>query len=295
MKDEALFLHLYEKQDFVALAEVTEALDSISAIRFHLIALLGLGEQRQALQVIRLKLQVLKPVLNVFLKIHLEILKLNKDLPEHGLLITAYDELPYLNQEADELIASIRMLYQKPFIQTSADQLKLWIEALKAKDIERIEAFIPQLKPIHIFQARQAIKDFLLLEGFDQTKGMLLLTLVDSRFDEVIGIQKATKLLQFNPIDTPNPFKDGTLKQLKQMLTDVIKDPSLLEISHALMVAYVLRMLPYEVDLDYYGTTAFVDVARTYLKLPVIDHGFSDDERELYEKKKQHFMTILNR
>jgi hypothetical protein len=54
-------------------------------------------------------------------------------------------------------------------------------------------------------------------------------------------------------------------------------------------------MLPYEVDLDYYGTTAFVDVARSYLKLPVIDHGFSDDERELYEKKKQHFMTILNR
>ncbi len=284
---------LYDLQDYETLVKRTAALKDLNMIRYHIIGLLGMGANQMVLRIMLLKMPVIQKALTVFLKIHFEILKTHRTFPEHGMLLEAYQNLPYLNQEVEDWISQIRILFQKPPHIQIKETTQLFVEAYEKKDVEMLTDLIPQLKPIHLWTLKITIKDLLTKSYPQRIKGMLVLALIDARYDEVISISKGEKTLSFNPIDTVNPFKDGTFEGYQAELDGQIKDPSVRQIAYSILSTYMLTMVPFEIDPEYYFFRALTEIAYTYLKLKAPKIEEENSEIALIEKKRKHIETIL--
>jgi hypothetical protein len=293
MNEEQHFLTLYHEQNFEQLVKETAALSNLSMIRYHLIGLLGMGAYAYVLKVMLAKLPMLTKAMPTFLKIHREILKEQRHLPEHETLLDAYDQLPYLNQESDELIHELRRLFARHPSQSSFDLLTTFQRALSNKDEPLLADLIPQVQAIHLYQSREAIKSLLQSDASQHIKGLLMLQLIDFKFDDVIAYKKGTQTLQFNPIDTVNPFLDGTLDEAREQLKTYIKDPSVLNVAQSLLSTYVVHMVPYAIDLEYYFLIALKHIAMEYLRMPSTLDEYSETEQTLIAKKRHHLETIL--
>jgi hypothetical protein len=293
MMEEITLQTLYEHQDYETLVKRTASLTDLNMIRYHIIGLLGLGANQMVLRVMLAKFAVLQKALSVFIKIHYEILKTHRQFQEHALLLEKYEQLPYLNQEVEEWVSKVKILYQKPPHTTFKDTLEMFIDAFEQENVDLMMDLIPQLKPIHLFSAKTQIKTLLTRPFPQRIKGMLVLALVDAKYDEVISITKGEKTLSFNPIDTVNPFQDGTFETYQKQVDEMIKDPSVRQIAYSVLTTYMLTMIPFEIDPEYYFFKAISEIAYGYLKLkaPVLDE--TEEERTLIEKKKQHLQAIL--
>lgn len=288
-----LYQQLYDNQDYEGLVKATAGLADLNMIRYHIIGLLGLGANQLVLKIMLAKFAIIQKALAVFLKIHYEILKTHREFPEHDLLLDRYETLPYLNQEVEERISQIRILFRKPPHTVVKDVYTLFIEAYQKEDHAMLVDLIPQLKPIHIFQAKETIKA-LLTRPFPQlAKGLLVLALIDFKYDEVIAITKGEKTLSFNPIDTVNPFADGTFETYQGQINDLIKDPSVRQVAYSLLSTYMIKMIPFEIDPEYYFFKALMLTSYDYLKMKMPLGDEDESELQLIEKKQKHLQQIL--
>ena len=292
MKEVSLQTH-YEQQDYHTLVKRTASLSDLNMIRYHVIGLLGIGANQMVLRIMLAKFKLIQKALTIFLKIHEEILKEHRQFPEHGLLIEAYENLPYLNQEVEELVSKIRIRYQKPSHIEVKDTLGLFLEAIEKENHDLLMDLIPQLKPIHLYAAKSQIKSLLIKPFPQRMKGMLVLAFIDAKYDEVISITKGEKTLSFNPIDTVNPFVDGSFETYQKQIHALVKDPSVRQIAYSILTTYMLTMIPFEIDPEYYFFKAVILMAYGYLKMTPPSGDEDDSEKELISKKKQHLETIL--
>jgi hypothetical protein len=284
---------LYDNQDYEKLVKETDSLKDLNTIRYHIIGLLGMGAQPLVLRIMLAKLHILKPVLTMFLKIHHEILKQQRELPEHALLLEAYENLPYLSQETDEWIMKIRQLYLKPSHVKTLTTVDIVIEAEKKNDEAMLIDVIPQLKAMDVYQLKTVLKSMLLKTYSQHLKGLIVLALIHHRYDEKIDMQKGDQLLSFNPIDTVDPFQDGTFETYKLMLDEHIKDPSVRHIGYSILSTYLLKMIPFEIDIEYYFIQAIRFLTAQYLKMPMPKADLSDDDVNLIHKKKMEIEAVL--
>lgn len=291
--DASTFQTLYEKQDYATLVKQTAALSDLNMIRYHLIGLLGLGANQMVLTIMLAKFFLIQKALPIFLKIHYEILKIQRTFPEHAKLIAKYQDLPYISQEVEERISQIHILYSKPIHSQVKDVMTLFQEAYDKEDYDLLMDLIPQLKPIHLFSLKQTIKTLLTRPFPQRMKGMLVLALIDAKYDEVIAITKGEKTLSFNPIDTVNPFADGTFETYQETLDGFIKDPSIRHIAYSLLSTYILSMIPFEIDPEYYFFQGLMQLAYAYLKMPIPPFDGDESEQALITKKRQHLEKIL--
>jgi hypothetical protein len=284
---------LYEQQDYETLVKRTASLTDLNMIRYHVIGLLGMGANQMVLRVMLAKFAIIQKALVIFLKIHFEILKNNRQFQEHALLFEQYEQLPYLQQEVEEWVSKLKILFQKPPQSAYKDTLDMFLDAYEQENMDLLMDLIPQLKPIHLFSAKTQIKTLLTRPFPQRIKGMLVLALVDAKYDETISITKADKTLSFNPIDTVNPFQDGTFEDYQKQIDDMVKDPSVRQIGYSVLTTYMLTMIPFEIDPEYYFFKALVEIAYGYLKLNPPSLNETEDERVLIDKKKHHLETIL--
>lgn len=291
--EEVNFQTLYDLQDYETLVKRTAALKDLNMIRYHIIGLLGMGANQMVLKIMLLKMPLIQKALPIFLKIHYEILKSHRQFPEHGLLLERYHNLPYINQEVEDLVSQIRILFQKPPHAQLKEVTQLFLDAFEKKDVEMLMDLIPQLKPIHLWSLKQTIKDLLTKSFPQRIKGMLVLALIDARYDEVISISKGEKILSFNPIDTVNPFKDGTFEGYQTEIDKLVKDPSIRQIAYSLLSTYMLTMVPFEIDPEYYFFRALTNIAYQYLKLKVPEIDEESTEKELIDRKRKHIETMI--
>ena len=190
-------------------------------------------------------------------------------------------------------MSQIKILFQKPPHIQSKETMQLFVEAFEKKDDEMLIDLIPQLKPIHLWSLKLTIKA-ILTKGFPQRiKGMLILALIDARYDEVISVSKGEKTLNFNPIDTVNPFKDGTFERYQSELDGMIKDPSVRQIAYSILSTYMLTMVPFEIDPEYYFFRALTEIAYGYLKLKTPKIDDEPQETALIEKKRKHIEMMI--
>lgn len=284
---------LYEQQDYETLVKQTASLRDLNTIRYHIIGLLGLGAHQLVLRIILIKLPVIKSVLPMFLKIHAEILKEHRSFQEHVDLMEAYEQLPYLSQETDEGINTIRRLYLKPPQAKNLSLQEMIIEADTAKNESLLIDLIPQLKAMGLYQLKSQLKTMLLSNYSQHLKGVVVIALIQHRYDETIEMSKDDKIIAFNPIDTINPFENGTFESYKLLLDEQIKDPSLRNISYSILSTYMLKMIPYEFDVEYYFIQAIRSLTHQYLKLPPVKFDVSEEELSLILKKHQEIEIII--
>ena len=291
--DHATFQNLYDRQDYATLVKQTAALSDLNMVRYHIIGLLGLGANQMVLTIMLAKFSLIQKALPIFLKIHYEILKTHRTFPEHAKLIEHYQNLPYISQEVEERVSQLQILYSKPANAQVKDTMTLFQEAYDQEDHEMLFDLIPQLKPIHLFTLKQTIKTLLTRPFPQRMKGMLVLALIDARYDEVIAITKGEKTLSFNPIDTVNPFNDETFASYQDTINSLTKDPSVRQVAYSLLSTYMLTMIPFEIDPEYYFFQGLISLAYSYLKMPPPPFDGDESEQTLIEKKRQHLEKIL--
>jgi hypothetical protein len=284
---------LYEQQDYETLVKRTAALSDLNMIRYHVIGLLGIGANQMVLRVMLAKFSIIQKALVIFLKIHYEVLTLHREYPEHEDLMAAYDQLPYSSQDVEEWVSKIYILYRKPPHPVVKEIIDLFLEAYEKKDEGLLVDLVTQLKPIHVYQLRATLKDILLGHLNQHLKGLIVLTLIHARFDEVIQMSKGDQTLSFNPIDTSDPFDDGTFDQFKQMIDEGMKDPSIRHISYSILSTYILKMIPFEIDVEFYFIQAIRMLTYEYVRLPVPKLDFSEDDWALIDQKKKHIEEVL--
>jgi hypothetical protein len=291
--DHATFQTLYDRQDYATLVKQTAALSDLNMVRYHIIGLLGLGANQMVLTIMLAKFSLIQKALPIFLKIHYEILKTHRTFPEHAKLMEQYQNLPYISQEVEERVSQIQILYSKPVNAQVKDTLTLFQEAYDQEDHEMLFDLIPQLKPIHLFTLKQTIKTLLMRPFPQRMKGMLVLALIDAKYDEVISITKGEKTLSFNPIDTVNPFQDEAFTSYQDTINSLTKDPSVRQVAYSLLSTYMLTMIPFEIDPEYYFFQGLISLAYAYLKMPPPPFDGDESEQALIEKKRQHLEKIL--
>jgi hypothetical protein len=104
---------------------------------------------------------------------------------------------------------------------------------------------------------------------------------------------KEDKIISFNPIDTINPFENGTFEEYKLLLDEQIKDPSMRNISYSILSTYMLKMIPFAFDIEYYFIQAIRSLTHQYLKLPLVKFDVSEEELALIQKKHQEIESII--
>jgi len=284
---------LYDQQDYETLVKRTIALTDLNMIRYHIIGLLGLGAHAMVLKTMLQKFAIIQKALITFLKIHYEIAKIDRGLLEHELLLSRYDALPYLSQEVDEKIQDIRRLLTKPSHIPVKDTLTLFLEAADKQNFSLLADIIPQLKPIHVFQAKTQIQTMLRSTIPNHIKGLLVIALIDVKYDDVVTVIRGEETLSFNPIDTVNPFLDGTFQSYQKRIDALIKDPSVRHIAYALLTTYMMAMLPFVIDPEFYFFQALVTLAHEYLRLPAPEFDGDESEQALIQKKKAELAKQL--
>jgi len=288
-----IYQTLYQQQDYEGLVKQTASLSDLNTIRYHIIGLLGLGAHQLVLRIILIKLPMIKSVLPMFLKIHAEILKEHRSFQEHLDLMEAYEQLPYLSQETDEGIHTIRRLYLKPPQAKILSLNEMIIEADAARNESLLIDLITQLKAIGVYQLKKQLKDMLLGTYSQHLKGVVVIAFIQHRFDETIDMLKEDKIISFNPIDTINPFENGTFEEYKLLLDEQIKDPSMRNISYSILSTYMLKMIPFAFDIEYYFIQAIRSLTHQYLKLPLVKFDVSEEELALIQKKHQEIESII--
>jgi hypothetical protein len=284
---------LYEQQDYETLVKRTMALTDLNMIRFHVIGLLGLGAHAMVLKTMIQKFSLIQKALITFLKIHYEIARIDRQLIEHQGLLTKYDELPYISQEIDEKVQDIRRILNKPSQTNQKDTLALFLDAVQVQDLALLADLIPQLKPIHIFQVKQTIFELLRSTIPHHIKGLLVIALIDVKYDDVVTITRGQETYTFNPIDTVNPFMDGTFQAYQKQIDSLVKDPSVRHIAYALLTTYMMTQLPFAIDPEFYFFQALVMLAYDYLKLPGPQFDGDEGELELITQTKEALAQAL--
>jgi hypothetical protein len=90
-----------------------------------------------------------------------------------------------------------------------------------------------------------------------------------------------------------NPFLDGTFETYQKQIHGLAKDPSVRQIAYSILTTYMLTMIPFEIDPEYYFFKALIHIAYGYLKMtpPIGDED--EGELALISKKKHHLETVL--
>jgi len=290
---ENIYQTLYEQQDYENLVKQTASLKDLNTIRYHVIGLLGLGAHQLVLRIMLMKLPVIKTVLPMFLKIHAEILKEHRSFQEHVDLMEAYEQLPYISQETDEGINTIRRLYFKPPHAKNLSLTQMVVEADTVRDESLLIDLIPQLKAIELYQLKTQLKTMLLSTYSQHLKGVVVIAFITHRYDETIDMAKEDKIISFNPIDSVNPFENGTFEAYKLLLDEQIKDPSLRNISYSILSTYMLKMIPFEFEVEYYFIQAIRSLTHQYLRLPTLKFDVSEEELSLIKKKHEEIESII--
>jgi hypothetical protein len=284
---------LYQNQQYEELVKATASLSDLNMVRYHIIALLGLGKNQWVLKVMLAKLAMMKTTLPIFLKIHYEILKTDPSFPEHDDLLDAYQQLPYLNQDVEEWVSKIQILRQKPSHHQVKPLPTLILDAWQQGKEDLLTDLIPQCQAIHVFQLKEAFKSMLASKMSQTIKGLIVIAFIQAKYDEMITIYKGEKAIPFNPLDMVNPFATETYKQYQVKINETMKDPSLRQIAYSLLSTYVLKMIPFEIDGDFYFFEAIKFIAYDYLKVKRPDTDFDESEIALLNKKINHIRNIL--
>ena len=98
---------LMDKKSYDLVLKLTENSNDSLALFYRLSALLAVGKSEEALNLIYTKRIILQSRLAILIKIHIEILCLLKRYEEAYNELKYYQELPYENQEVEEILKAM--------------------------------------------------------------------------------------------------------------------------------------------------------------------------------------------
>ena len=245
---------LMDKKQYDLVLKLTENSQDSLALFYRLSAMLATGRSEDALKLIKDKRQILLAKPGVLMKIHIELLCLLGKFDEAYSELRYYQELPYENQETEELLNSlpkyIREEEIKVYKRQEVGQDELRKKLMSKNDVDVLSA----LDAVR----GQALESFLLpiiniLKNYPKqlVRTFALLLLVAKKYDKKVEFLHEDQLIEVVPSELDEPFIIpglGNIDDLSSLFQNEYHDPSLSQNAINVLSSYMVYIYPNKVN-----------------------------------------------
>ena len=245
---------LMDKKQYDLVLKLTENSQDSLALFYRLSALLATGRSEDALKLIKDKRQILLAKPGVLMKIHIELLCLLGKFDEAYSELRYYQELPYENQETEELLNRlpkyIREEEIKVYRRQEVGQDELRKKLMSKNDVDVLSA----LDAVR----GQALESFLLpiiniLKNYPKqlVRTFALLLLVAKKYDKKVEFLHEDQLIEVVPSELDEPFIIpglGNIDDLSSLFQNEYHDPSLSQNAINVLSSYMVYIYPNKVN-----------------------------------------------
>ena len=245
---------LMDKKQYELVLKLTENSQDSLALFYRLSALLATGRSEDALKLIKDKRQILLAKPGVLMKIHIELLCLLGKFDEAYSELHYYQELPYENQETEELLNRlpkyIREEEIKLYKRQEVGQDELRKKLMSKNDVDVLSALDAM--------RGQALESFLLpiiniLKNYPKqlVRTFALLLLVAKKYDKKVEFLHEDQLIEVVPSELDEPFIIpglGNIDDLSSLFQNEYHDPSLSQNAINVLSSCMVYIYPNKVN-----------------------------------------------
>ena len=246
---------LMDKKQYDLVIKLTENSNDPIALFYRLSALLAVGQTDNALNLIKTKRLILQNKLSLLIKFHIEILCLLKRFDEAYEELKYYQDLPYENQEVEEILRAmpnyIRKEEKNSYQSHQVDEEELCSRLLSKND-EEVLAALDEIKDLPINNFLLNILKIMRSHSRQVIRSFALLLLVNQKYDKEVDFLHFDKLIKVIPASLEEPFKVPGFKDLEDLsfvLQAEYHDPSIAQNALHILSSYLLYIYPSKLEL----------------------------------------------
>lgn len=247
---------LMDKKQYDLVIKLTENSNDPIALFYRLSALLAVGQIDEALNVIKTKRLILQNKLALLIKFHIEILCLLKRFDEAYEELRYYQDLPYENQEVEEILRAMpnyirkeeKSSYQSH--QVDEDELR---NRLLSKNDEEVLAALDEIKDLPVNNFLLNVLKLMRSHPRQVIRSFALLLLVNQKYDKEVEFLHFDKMVKVIPSSLEEPFKVpgfNNLEELSYALQVEYHDPSIAQNALHILSSYLLYIYPSGLSLE---------------------------------------------
>ena len=245
---------LMDKKQYDLVLKLTENSQDSLALFYRLSALLATGHSEDALLLIKQKRQILLSKPSILMKIHIEILCLLGRFDEAYSELKYYQELPYENQETEELLNSlpkyIREEEIKQYKRKEVGQDEIRQKLLSNNDADVLGA-LDAVRNEHLEDFLLPILNILKTYPKQLIRAFALLLLVAKKYDKKVSYLYFDKVIEVIPSSLMEPFvvpNVGNIETISAYFQNECRDPSVALNAVHLLSSYLVYVYPEQVN-----------------------------------------------
>ena len=246
---------LMDKKQYDLVIKLTENSNDSLSLFYRISALLAVGKIDDALNVINTKRKILQEKLSLLVKIHIEILCLLGRFDDAYEQLRYYVELPYQNQETEEILRAmpdyIRKEEKNSFRQHSLSSDEI-MGQLMSKNEEEVLAALDSVKDLKLDQYLLPVLKIARSFPKQVVRTFALLLLVNQKYDKEVDFLHHDNLIKVVPSSLEEPFSIPGFKSLNELsfeLQSLYHDPSIASNALQIVSSYLLYIYPEPIKL----------------------------------------------
>lgn len=238
---------LMDKKKFELVLSLTESSNDVTFLFYRISAFLSLNKPEEALNVIEKNWNILKAKVDLLAKTHIEILCILNKFDDARLELTRYKELPYVNQQTEELlnelIRYISLEERRFFGHKNYDEEQIKAMLL-SDDIEQCLVGLNIVKASNYMFYIKEIKSLLVNHRKQSIRTFALLLLIQTNHDENISFLSKDGLIEVNPKKLEPPFTGDSFNTIAKKIYHRFKNPSLSEAALSVLSTHLMYIYP---------------------------------------------------
>lgn len=263
---------MLENRQYDLVIKFTEGTNDLDNLFYRLQAFLGLGNDNEALNLIKENLEIMDGRRLELMKIHFNILFAHRLYNEIKEALEYYDSLPYFSYEAEEfikeqytLLGEERKSNHDKYHNLSIDEIKDLL--LKPSSNDEMLFVLNAIRTMNVRLFLDELQSFLISSYSDVIKTFALLILIEQKVMEEISFLKRGVVYNIVPYELTPPYCDAIYQEITKRIEGGLKDPSLTNIACELFNIYVMDIYPDEICDDETDllVAAFLAIAHQYL------------------------------
>ena len=262
---------LMDRKDYELVIKLTNETQDINHLFYRISAFLAIGRGEEALKTIKENRKILEGDLSLLMKVHIEILCLLNNFDEAYQEAEYYKNLPYQNQQCEEIIRDlpnfIREEEKKALAskELSNDKLK---ERLKSQDQNIILPALDMVRDRDINMFLNEIQNVMLKFPKQAIRSFALLLLVQKKLDKEVGFNHIGQVITVNPSKLEPPFVGNEINDYLKSLQGEIRDPAISQEAIQILSSYIIYMYPEKLEINYdVLTEALRNISQEYLQI----------------------------
>ncbi len=245
---------LMDRKDYELVIKLTNDTQDMNYLFYRISAFLATGKGEEALSVIKKNRKILEGDLALLMKVHIEILCLLNNFDEAYEEAKYYENLPYVNQQCEELIHElpnlIRSEEKKALSSRELTNEKLK-ERLKSQDQNVVLPALDMVRGRDVNMFLNEIQSIMLKFPKQAIRSFALLLLVQKGVDKELSFNHIGKTITVNPSKLEPPFIGDEINEFLRTMSSELKNPTVNQDAVQILSSYIIYMYPEKLEINY--------------------------------------------